>query len=283
MRTCQRHRGYVLVMTLAALVLAATVMTTLALAAIDHTREARRAADDLQRRWGVISVRQAILPNAEHILAYHEARFHQPTPSLGTSLRLGRYNFALVIADEQAKANVNAVLTAAPDRSLAEDRIRRALASSGISTNVRLRPAIASVATTQPISGLGQVIDAGNPARLGALCNLITCWGDGRINVSRASASAIALAAPTLLQTDIQRLLKSRSDPATLAQVQPGDALEQFLTAAHVDPGHASGLTLTSTCRSVWIITDDGRRVWYDLAVRDDANPDQPQVRLFTW
>ena len=28
---------------------------------------------------------------------------------------------------------------------------------------------------------------------------------------------------------------------------------------------------------------DDGRRVWYDLAVRDDANPDQPQVRCFSW
>lgn len=283
MRDAREHRGYVLVMTLAALVLAATVMTTLALAAIDHTREARRACDELQRRWGVSSCRQAILPNAEHILAYHEAQFHQPTPSLRTSVRLGRFNFALVIADEQAKANVNAVITAAPDRTIAEDRIRRALASNGISTSVRLRPAIAAVATTQRISGMGQVIDASNPARLVQFPELLTCWGDGRINLSRANAPAMALAAPTLLQTDIQRLLKVRSDPATISQMQPGGAVEQFLTAAHVDPGRASGLTLTSTCHSVWIITDDGRRVWYDLAVRDEANPDQPQVRCFSW
>src|SRR5438132_9549097 len=124
MRRTRQHRGYVLVMTLAALVLAATVTTTLALAAIDHTREARHACDELQRRWGVISCRQAILPNAEHLLAYREAQFHQPTPSLGTSVRLGRFSFALVIADEQAKANVNTVIAAAPDRSMAEDRIR---------------------------------------------------------------------------------------------------------------------------------------------------------------
>jgi hypothetical protein len=67
------------------------------------------------------------------------------------------------------------------------------------------------------------------------------------------------------------------------SQDEAGDALHRVLFAAGVDPARASNLTLNSTCHSLWIITDDGRRLWYDLAVRDESNPDEPQVRLFTW
>jgi hypothetical protein len=265
---------------------------------MDHARDARLAADDLQRRWGAISCRQAILPNAEHLLAEREAHVHQTTPTMRATVQLGAYAFHLVIADEQAKANVNEVLSST-DRSTAEDRIRRALSSTGASASLRLRPATISLApTTQPlllpISGWGQVIDAANPSQVVSLeprplpSDLLTCWGDGRINIARASAPAIALAAPRMLQTDVQHLVQARSNrmtpqPKEASQSETGEAMHRVLFAAGVDPARAGNLTLNSTCHTLWIITDDGRRLWYDLAVRDESNPDQPQVRLFTW
>ena len=201
-----RHsRGYILIVTLGALVLAATVITTLVCSAIDHTREARAASDELQRRWGVISCRQAVLPNAEYILAYHEAQFHEPAATQQMMVQLGSIQFHLLISDEQAKANVNAVLATA-DRSMAEDRIRRAMACTGNSGTIRLRPATVDVMAhvsgpaTRPvfqsIAGWGQVTDAANPARLlSGAASLLTCWGDGRVNVSRAGAAAMSLGA----------------------------------------------------------------------------------------
>jgi hypothetical protein len=298
MRNPRRHRGYILIVTLGALVLAATVMITMAQAAMDHAREARLAADDLQRRWGAISCRQAILPNAEHLLAERDARLHQPAPTMRAAVQLGRYAFHFVIADEQAKANVNQVL-ASTDRSNAEDRIHRALASTGTAAKLRLRPAtIALAPTTQPlllpVSGWGQVLETANPPQVVSLevrpgaSDLLTCWGDGRINIARASAAAIALGAPKLLQMDVQHLVQARTNrmnpqAGNSSENETGDAMHRVLFAAGVEPARASNLTLNTTCHSLWIITDDGRRLWYDLAVRDESNPDQPQVRLFTW
>lgn len=317
-RRRRNSRGYILIVTLGALVLAATVMTTLARSAIDRTREARIAADELQRRWGMISCRQAVLPDAETILAFQEAQFHQPCGSHEISFPIGRFRYRLIISDEQAKANVNFILGTA-DRSLAEDRIRRAMPSTGSHASIRLRPAnVPSLAampasSTQPsasrITGWGQITDASNAANLiVGPAHLLTCWGDGRINIQRAGADAISLAAPALLQADIQRLIKTRAQKmkpqggaavATLGSNLPGsnlaaklsasnlpqtgDALHQILDSAGVDPARASGLTLESHCHSLWIITDDGRRVWYDLAVRDDSDPDVPMVRCFSW
>src|SRR5256885_4397831 len=51
------RRGYVLIVTLALLVLSATVMVGVARMAIRQTSLARQAQDDLQQHWGVASIR----------------------------------------------------------------------------------------------------------------------------------------------------------------------------------------------------------------------------------
>jgi hypothetical protein len=207
-----RRRGYVLVVTLAVLVLAAGLMVGLGRAAVRHAVRAGEARDDLQRRWGTASCRQAVLPIAERLLAEEERRRGGPVPALTAAVRLGGQRFDLTLADEQAKADVNALLAAAPDRATAENRVRQALTGYGLADRVRLRPdprppsappptgdptaaraatrpsAVPQrVAVPRPITGLGQVLDAvgpepwrKSPAGGGpAAIDLLTCWGGG--------------------------------------------------------------------------------------------------------
>src|SRR2546427_7366002 len=83
------RRGYVLIVTLALLVLSATVMVGVARMAIRQTSLARQAQDDLQQRWGAGSIRVAVMPFAEQILLTAEASQKRAIPILNTGITLG--------------------------------------------------------------------------------------------------------------------------------------------------------------------------------------------------
>src|SRR3982750_969566 len=115
MRNCahERRGGYVLILTLALLVLAATLMVAVARAAGDHAMLARQEQAGLQRRWGAVSCRAALLPSADQILVRAELQAHRPVPIHRARLQLGAQTFDVAIGDEQAKTNVNALIQAA--------------------------------------------------------------------------------------------------------------------------------------------------------------------------
>src|SRR5437773_2032119 len=89
------RRGYVLVVTLALLVLSATVMVGVARMAIRQTSLARQAQDDLQQRWGAASIRVAVMPFAEQILLTAEASQKRAIPILNTGITLGGQSFGV--------------------------------------------------------------------------------------------------------------------------------------------------------------------------------------------
>jgi hypothetical protein len=297
----------VLVLTLAVLVLAATALASAGRLAVRHAARARDAERDLRRRVGVASCRAAVLPRAEQILVAQEVRRGAPVAQHRAAVRLGEFTFDLVIADEHAKASVNAILATAP-RDVVETRLRRALAGSGLPGAVVLRPVPSSTdERVHVVSAFGQVFNEVEPQALlssrggvPAPTDLLTCWGGGAINVRRASEAALRLAlSPPWTSADVARLLEARramfeaktSDSSNLrpspARPAPGaarrrDPLARLLQDAQIRTGGA-GLTLESACHSLWIVTRDGRRQWYDLAVAD-APKDQPRrVITFTW
>jgi hypothetical protein len=136
-------------------------------------------------------------------------------------------------------------------------------------------------------------------AGLPAPAELLTCWGDGAINARRASEASLRLRlGPPWTPLDVSRLVEARRamfgekastldlDPQAAPGVPPvqRDPLARLLQTAQIRSG-PSGLTLRSTCHSLWIITRDGRRRWYDLAVMDesDARAPGPRVHTFSW
>jgi hypothetical protein len=291
------RRGYVLVLTLAVLVLVAGALASTGRIAVRRAAAAREARRELQRRVGVASIRRAVLPWAEQILAEQEARRNAPMPQHRAAVRLGGFTFDLIISDEQAKANVNSLLeSAAPD--VVENRLREALSGTGLLGAVALRPV--PLGDRLVVSGMGQVFDLMDPQKLldprggkGAVTELLTCWGSGAINVRRASEASLRLSrCPPWTQLDVSRLMQARRDlfgtggpdrtplagrESSAQQPSSLDVLARLLRTAKIRTGPA-GVTAGSTCHSLWIIVRDGRRQWYHLAVHDAVN-----YHSFSW
>ena len=285
-------------MTLAVLVLAAAALASTGRLAVRHASRAREAERELQRRAGIASCRAAVLPRAEQILQTREVRRTSPLVQHRAALRLGEFTFDLIVSDEQAKANVNALLETAPANVVA-NRVRQALAGAGLLGAVVLRPVVQDDRLT--VSGFGQLFDDIDPQTLlasrggtPAPSELLTCWGDGAINVRRASEASLRLRlSPPWTTLDVSRLIEGRREmfDATKPALKHSDStspatrdpLARLLQTAQVRTG-PGGLTLRSSCHSLWIITRDGRRQWYDLAV-EDASDDRadPRVITFSW
>jgi hypothetical protein len=312
------HRpGYVLVVTLGLLVLASTMLVTVGRASVHRALAARLEQDELQRRWGAASCQAAVLPHAQLLLARREQAQGRPAPVARASIKLGDQTFALLISDEQAKANVNAMLEAS-DRSNVESRLRDAFAGTGLGNTILLRPepipraALAPregqpLAAPQPrISGPGQIFDDLPPAKLfggsgPAPMDRITCWGNGAINILRAPEQALRLAAPALSPLEIGRLIEARdeslqtnrtsrlptiADSATSPQASANlDTVGRLLAQAKIDPKIRTAVALgsSSSCYSIRIIAQDRRRAWYYLFVRDESDALHPRTETFTW
>jgi hypothetical protein len=314
-----RRGGYVLVMVLALLVLAATLLVAVSRAAGRSALVARSAEDDLQHRWGVVSCRKAVLPYIETILTSLEQERRRPVARFDMAVRLGSYTFDLILADEQAKANVNAMLEEA-DATRAETRIRQGLSGSGLGNRIRLRPtvgeavvAVRATATTAPttrptrsaaapaVASWGQVFDDVPPGQLlrpipgGRLApvDLLTSWGGGAMNVRRASDAALTLAAGrSLTGAQIGRLIDARDklwEKRTGDRgfdESPAEKLKALITKTIGESLRNKGnlgLIEGSTCHSLWVITRSGRRDWYDAFVSEESEPQRPVVWTFSW
>src|SRR5438132_1522253 len=97
------RRGYVLLLVLFVIALAATAMAAVCRMSLAKSLHASRAAADLQRRWAVLTTRSVLLPQAEAILA----KPGEPVSEVRREIQLGGQSFTLIFGDEQAKANVN--------------------------------------------------------------------------------------------------------------------------------------------------------------------------------
>jgi len=308
--TSKQRRGYVLLMTLALLVLSTTLLVAVGRSVAQHALQARLEQNQLQQRWGTISCRSAILQNAEQILVSREQEEKRAVPEYRTTIQLGDDSFTLIVADEQAKANVNGMIDQFGIQG-AEDRVRQAITGSGLVNAVRLRTSLidTSTPTTQPagppqlILGPGQIFDSISPDRLIAArsgvippMQTITCWGNAGLNVMRADQASMRLAlTPMLTQIEISRLIGARdavlkipitSHLGNTADAPANtDAIGALLSQAHIDAAKRNKIALTSrsACHSLWIITADSRRQWYSLTVSDESNSTRPVASSIVW
>jgi hypothetical protein len=297
--------------------LATTLLVAVGRTATQHALAARLACDELQKKWGTASCLTAILPFSEQILVNAEARKGSVISVYRSDIRLGAQTFHHIVSDEQAKANVNTIYDAT-DRSTTEERIRESLSGSGLGNTIRLYPAqsIDLPPVTQPasqpsvrqyVSGFGQIFQGVPPNRLtqggaSAPIELLTCWGNGSINVMRASEGSLRLAiSPPLTKIEISRLIDARNadlHPETqhlLAPIaMPGqpqvnlsklDPASRLLAVAniHVKDRASVGLVTGSLCHSLWIIVEDGRRTWYELLVLDESDAAHRHVDSYVW
>jgi hypothetical protein len=293
MRHVRSHpRGYVLILTLGLLALAATLLVSVARSSLRHAVEARDAVDGLQRRIGVMSCQNVILPHAQDVLIRQEQRSKTVVASLRMSVTLGGQRFDLIVADEQAKANVNALLGRS-DRDAATSRLRELLEPTGLARAIRLRSGEASVGSIGDLfDGVSVESLIGRRGESPAALDLVTCWGNGSLNVRRAPERVLRLASnPPLGPNEVAQLLQLRQNRLQgVRAVTTGPAAgaadpisRLFVQSNNAGGGTVGGLATGSSCYSLWVIVKDGRRSWEHFDVRDESDPQHAQTRSFVW
>lgn len=288
-RKPKNRSGYVLVMTLLLVGLCGAVLARLAQHGLSQALAASRAAAELQEEWARKSCRLALLPRVERLLesaaaATEHDKLGWPYPdSIKAQFRLGRAECAVVLADEQARPNLNLLHTERPEQTpmIASSPFR---GTGSRPLNVRLSPSLVppSTPSARYFDSWGQVYDltrAGGDFRsLRVAASQLTCWGNRRLNVARASDQALELVASLALNgPEVRALVEAR-------QGYSGDLHEML---AQVDvPGRKKArlrrlLTDRSSCFSMWLTMTDGRRASELLAIHETGRQDVPPITSF--
>ncbi len=257
----QPRRGYVLLLVLAVLVLLVTALAQLSTISIRRALAAADAQVRLQQRVGAESIERALLPRAAALFdtrqqaAEQQLQFGETTGPLDSSryrirdaVTFGGITFDVVLADEDAKLNLNRVYHAA-GKSRVDQAVRDLvgpIAARAARTLPAVRPipesplggrdesedaadqAAAAEEIPRAFRSWGEVFDlrrlaavSGSDAALPNVTEQITCWGGGALNVPRASDEAIRAAAACILSDGAARRLVSRyrDNPAVPLEV----------------------------------------------------------------
>ena len=204
------RKGYVLLLVLVTLILASSALSQMAGRSLRAQVESLDAAQALQAKWGRISCEQFVLPRAARVfeafdrssgqaqadgnLRASAARTSLPDDraSLSQSVALGGMRFELLLADESAKADLNRVLVAG--QISAVEGVLQDLVPVSAYRSVRV-----SEDSNARLAGWGNVFDMTrfyqlheDDRALIAATKRVTLWGNGKLNIHRASLEAIS-------------------------------------------------------------------------------------------
>lgn len=281
----RQDRGFVLVMAIAILAIAATAMARLANRSLTIIRQGTIAQRDLERRWEMTTARIAFLQRSEELLQAAEQQQRlagQGWPyasRLEFHYRLGGREYRVLIADEDAKANLNSIYARRPEQLFG--LLAQAAVRSGVP--IRLLP---SPPPTQPFKSWGQVLDLtrlhpeDDPlSRIGPLVSKWTCWGGGKLRLRRASRETIqttlaeALTGPEI-EDIIDRLAVSDGDLENA--LQGVDLTRRKILQLK------SLVTDSSQAYSLWI-QQVGNEHASTLMILDPADRTSPEILVFDW
>jgi hypothetical protein len=297
----RRHpRGYVLVMTLLLLAVAAVALGAVATDSHGRALAAIRAQEDLQRRWGAISCTQALLPNADRLIHRPQREPGASARSASVSLRLGGQSFVVVVTDEQAKVNVNMLAARVGDPGELATLVRHLVGDGGDGAGVRLRPTREIVdggdgkqSQRLTFAAYGQVFADAPPASLmslrddtAGLAADVTCWGDGRLNTAAASPAAVAALCATVL--DAEELGRFRDAHSNSPPRAWADVFAELKLPAERRQVMETLTTKASSCHSLWVAADVDGRPSYRFTVASSgvgvgADVDAAAVHVFEW
>lgn len=291
---CGQSRGFVLLWTLALLVLVAVVLGGIVRRSTQLATQAVDAREQLQAKWAMASCRQVLLPAAESLLQQEEKKQRHPLSSISIQQQLGDVHLRIEIADEQAKINLNSAYAQfGPQRaaSLVRSITRNARSEVPVLLNPDPRsPASkdtpttsspttkpsaatqpAAVARVPPFGCWSQIFDAQRAAEIPTAFADLTCWGDGRLNLRRASPEAARAFVPLFMPlASVQHILQARVQ-------SPNESVSYWLkmgTQAATQPTvNASWITDTSACHSISVYAQSGGQTWHEMTILAESSP----------
>lgn len=286
MVTKRNRHAYVMLVVISVSVLMITLLSALANLSLRRGLEAADAERSLQQRWGAITLERALLSQAPKLFETREALAAEQDPGqpaepfLRTAITLRDVTFDVLLGDEDAKLNLNALYHQSGEVDAA--RAAMEIIGPGAGRALKLLPAVKPIAMDQASLGQnnrdqggdedaeqeiglplafrswGEVFDlrtlsetSGGPAALPNLTTGMTCWGNGQLNFRRASDEAILAVAGTVVQDGgAQRLLtRYRSSPTTTLAV----LLQSEVASQRERDLLARLLSETSSNFSIWL------------------------------
>ncbi len=292
----QKHRvrqrsGYVLIMTLVMITIAALSLAGLARKSLLLASESIAAQRELQRYWGANSCRRLLLDQAEVIFEnletpHIEGELPWPAPSqLSASVTLAGMTYRLWLFDEDAKLNLNTLTARLPQQ-------RRPILGQliGHQNPLQLTPDTSPTAKQQKrwFLSWGQMVDITQIGSGGAIDSLmelateLTCWGSGKLNIRRVSDQTLLLVAGKLVNQQVaQKLLEARTEAT---DIDSKEVLKSLALKRRNVLALRAWFTDRSSCYSLWLELDDGQRRWYHQWVQGDrASATSNSVLSFRW
>jgi hypothetical protein len=294
----RKRAGYVLVMTLVLLAIAATLVTIVGRRSAAMATSVNHQADMLGQRWLLRSIERSVLKTAEARLRRAEKRTGRPMTHVVYRLEVNGSTLTLALGDEQAKANVNRLWHRRGKRQTRRllRRVRQAPDGSGL--RLALSPTVDP--NDDPLQIMGQTLPAfasyhqlfSSPAPDGLLrpvgrhrmkgpAAALTLWGDGRLHWQRSPRVALKrFLSPPLSLNQVQQLIDLRRD-------NPGISTQSALANLQLETGRrarlSTRLTDQSGAYSLWqrLETPTGQR--HRLTIRVGKNPKRTEQRRFTW
>ena len=274
-----RPRGYILPMTLALLAIASLMLARVCRDGMRQAVRVHSEADELQRKWGMLSCQATYLGRTASVLEAAEKRSGRPAPILQATVNLGGQQFGLRFADESAKVNLNALASQSGMASI-EQFVRSEARQNRADVQIHLRPTrlkqLSNGYSPIPVfASFGQVYDesgASSPLAIESATANLTCWGSGKLNVKRASVGALM----QMLHGDrqlIRRILELQATPENAsAENVLGDGADATKSLVKL-------LGDASDAQSLWITSGSRAR----FAVRQLRENGQDDVTVFSW
>lgn len=270
----KQHRGFVLLFTLVTIALATVVLTRLANHRFQLLMTSNEKLEDLQRRWGSLTLRRTI--------AYGETA--PEDLGRGFSVGLGELAFDIKVDSESKKINLNTVLLRGGRESVFAISQRAFFDSSEY---VRLRP---SGVGSESFSSWGDVyaLEAMPDGRqsielMMSDTNNVTCWGSGRFHYQLTPDNVLELLIPAIGFEATSKLLDARA-------IFPQMSLSELMEEIDLQPGEKkqleSWLTDRDDTKSIWMLVRanrNKRHLGTEFVVAQRSTNGAIELTTFQW
>ncbi len=270
-----RNSGYALLLVLVALTLCTVALTGLATHAMQANVESLERMQGLQARWGRQSCSHALLRDAP---ALFEA-LEQQGPTAGRlekrafpvvlteTVSLGGQSFTVIVADEDAKLNINALQQLGRPGALTQ-ALRRVVSPQ----HFRTFRDLSRTSNNRGLGSWGEVIDLqrlreleGSDRGLAEMTRGLTLWGSGKLNIHRASDESLELICKAAVTDGLARRIVERHKESPTLET---DLLLRQTVLNETDREQLARLLGDgSTTFSVWIECVAGNRRTQHLSI----------------
>jgi len=280
----RRRRGYVLLLTLLAIALSSLVLIGFAELSLNHAIESNMVQDDLQRKWGAVSIQRVGFDEARNILQPFdtETETTYPIANSFTTIELGGKTFEALLADESSKADINLILDLRSEQeteSIVEE----------LSNNSRLEVDIRPfenprIAIEDDIECWAQVFrnrgEPVTPVETMASTRFLTCWSP-RLNYQTAPDDVLLQVVSVVAGPAAGNQMVSQREKSP--ELSPEEAIEQINLGSDSKAKLRQLLVKNSHSQSLWIRCIDAKSETYWLGVSESISGSIRRYSAFRW